>query len=106
MPHCRSLRYFSKSHKLRCTMTTTSKAIAWTPAEAEARLSSEAAQFVESTGSLFRSWGGDRNAGRVLAYFLIKGGPASLDQLEAALDLPKSALSPATRILESAGTLE
>ena len=68
-------------------------------------LAAEAQRFVEDTGALFRSLGSNRDVGRIYAYFLIKSAPATLNDLEAALHISKSAASTATRILESSSVL-
>lgn len=64
------------------------------------------ADFIERMGLSAQADGLPRIAGRMLGYFVIHGGPASLGQLAADLQVSKASVSTNARILHGLGVLE
>ncbi|MFC3452890.1 GbsR/MarR family transcriptional regulator [Amycolatopsis speibonae] len=63
----------------------------------------EHARFVTAMGDFLASWNLPRATGRVYGRLLLNAAPASLDELGAALELSKGAVSTAVRDLVSWG---
>lgn len=59
--------------------------------------------FIEDMGQLMAGWGIPRNTGRIYAFLLLQHGPASLDDMVAALGVAKSGASVGARQLAQFG---
>ncbi|MES1923723.1 MarR family transcriptional regulator [Salinisphaera sp. T31B1] len=64
------------------------------------------ADFIERMGLSAQADGLPRIAGRMLGYFIIHGGPASLNRLAVDLQVSKASISTNARILHGLGVLE
>jgi len=64
------------------------------------------ADFIERMGMSAQADGLPRIAGRMLGYFIIHGGPASLGKLASDLQVSKASVSTNARILHGLGVLE
>ena len=62
--------------------------------------------FIERMGLAAQSDGMPRIAGRMLGYFIIHGGPASLAELAESLQVSRASVSTNARILRNLGVLE
>jgi len=60
-------------------------------------------QFIEDLGHTMVTWGLTRTTGRIYAYLLLRGAPASLDEMADELDIAKSGASVASRQLVAIG---
>ena len=60
-------------------------------------------EFIEDMGQHMLGWGLPRNTGRIYGYLILRPGPASLDEIAAAVGIAKSGVSLATRQLVHLG---
>ena len=67
------------------------------------KLTDDQHRFLEDMGHQMVSWGLPRNTGRIWAYLLLRGAPASLDEISAAIEVGKSSVSVGTRQLVQFG---
>ncbi len=66
-------------------------------------ISDEQHEFIEDMGQSMLGYGLPRATGRIYAYLLLRGGPASLDEIAADLGVGKSGVSVTTRQLVQLG---
>jgi hypothetical protein len=59
--------------------------------------------FVDKIASLLAPWGLAPSSGRVYGYLLLCGGPVSVDQIAAALDMSRTGVWNSARVLERFG---
>jgi DNA-binding transcriptional regulator GbsR (MarR family) len=62
--------------------------------------------FIEGMGLILQGDGMPRIAGRLMGFFVLRGGPFSFAQLADALEISRGSVSTNTRLLEDLGVIE